>query len=49
MREMAPGTATQMYYLLKPLAEGEVLSHAKHAAGKDAAARAAGERALDWD
>lgn len=49
MREMVPGTATQEYYLLKPLAEGEVLSAADYAAGKDAESRAAGERALKAD
>jgi hypothetical protein len=49
MREMAPGTTTQVYYLLKPLAEGEVVSAAKYATDKDAAARAAGERALKDD
>jgi hypothetical protein len=49
MREMMPGAAAQAYYLLKPLAAGEVLSAARHAADKDAAARAAGKRALDAD
>ncbi len=49
MREMVPGTATQEYYLLKPLAEGDVLSAAKYAAEKDAEGRAAGERALKAD
>ena len=49
MREMVPGTATQVYYLLKPLADGEVLSAAKHAARKEAEGRAAGQRALDAD
>ena len=49
MREMVPGTATQVYYLLKPLAAGEVVSAAKYAADKDAAGRAAGERALNED
>ena len=49
MREMVPGTATQEYYLLKPLAGGEVLSAARHAAEMDAESRAAGERALKAD
>jgi hypothetical protein len=49
MREMVPGTATQVYYLLKPLAAGEVVSAAKHGADRDAQGRAAGERALDGD
>lgn len=49
MREMVPGTPTQVYYLLKPLADGEILSAAKHAAGKEAEGRAAGQRALDSD
>lgn len=49
MRELVPGTTTQAYYLLKPLAEGEILSATKYSAGKDAAARAAAVRALDGD
>lgn len=49
MREMVPGKGTQVYYLLKPLAEGDILSAARHAAGKEAEGRAAGERALDED
>ncbi len=49
MREMVPGTATQVYFLVKPLAAGDILSAAKYAAGKEAAGRAAGERALDDD
>ena len=49
MREMVPGTAAQTYYLLKPLAPGEILSAARHAAEKDAQGRAAGDRALQGD
>jgi hypothetical protein len=49
MREIAPGKATQVYYLLKPLAAGEILSAAQYAADKDAKGRAAGERALNGD
>jgi hypothetical protein len=49
MREMVPGATTQAYYLLKPLAAGEVLSAAQHAADMDAQGRAAGERALNGD
>jgi hypothetical protein len=47
MREMVPGGAAPAYYLLKPLAAGEVLSAARYAADKDTAARAAGNRAVD--
>lgn len=49
MREMVPGKAIQVYYLLKPLADGELLSAAKYAAGKEAEGRAAGQRALEAD
>lgn len=49
MRELVPGKAAQVYYLLKPLADGEILSAAKYAAGKEAEARAAGQRALEAD
>lgn len=49
MREMVPGMTTQVYYLLKPLAAGEVLSAAQFAADKDAEGRAAGNRALNGD
>jgi len=47
MREMVPGTSAQAFYLVKPLAAGEVVSATRHTAEKDAAARAAGKRALD--
>jgi hypothetical protein len=49
MREMVPGMTTQVYYLLKPLAAGEVLSAAQYTADKDAEGRAAGNRALNGD
>jgi hypothetical protein len=49
VREMVPGMTMQLYYLLKPLAPGEVLSAARYAAEKDAAAQAAGNRALNED
>jgi len=49
MREMVPGAATQVYYLVKPLAAGEVVSATRYNADRDAAGRAAGERALDSD
>jgi hypothetical protein len=49
MREMVPGMSAQLYYLVKPLVAGEILSAAKYAAGKDADSRAAGHRALDGD
>jgi hypothetical protein len=47
MREMAPGSTLQVYYLVKPLAKGDLLSAAAHAAAKKAASRAAG--AIDDD
>jgi hypothetical protein len=49
MRELIPGTTLQMYYLLKPLPAGELVSAATYAAGKDAAAQAAAARALNGD
>lgn len=49
MREMVPGATAQAYYLLKPLAVGEVRSAAQYAADKDSASRAAGNRGLDED
>lgn len=49
MREMAPGTAQQVYYLVKRLGSMEVLSAGQHAAVKEAERRTAGERALDQD
>jgi hypothetical protein len=49
MREMVPGMTVQLYYLLKPLVAGEILSAAKYAAEKDAESRAAGNRALNGD
>jgi hypothetical protein len=49
MRELVPGTDTQVYYLVKPLAPGEVVSAAKFNADREAEGRAAGERALDKD
>jgi hypothetical protein len=49
MRELIPGMSTQLYYLLKPLAAGEILSAARYAADRDAAARAAGNRALNGE
>jgi hypothetical protein len=49
MRELVPGKRTQVYYLLKPLAAGEILSAAEYAAEKDAKGRAAGDRALHGD
>jgi hypothetical protein len=44
-----PVMTIQQYYLLKPLAPGEVLSAARYGAEKDAAAKAAGNRALNED
>lgn len=49
MREMLPGMTAQLYYLVKPLVAGEIMSAAKYAAEKDAKSRAAGNRALDQD
>jgi len=49
MREIVPGAGAQVYYFLKPLPDGAVVSAQKHAADRDAAARAAGSRALDAD
>ncbi|MSQ63777.1 MAG: hypothetical protein EXR33_08100 [Betaproteobacteria bacterium] len=49
MREMVPGKPAQVYYLLKPLAAGEILSAAQYAANEDAKGHAAGERALNGD
>ena len=49
MRELVPGAAAQVYYLVKPLAAGEVVSAARFSADRDAEGRAAGERALDDD
>ena len=49
VREMAPGVATQVYYLMKSLDGGEVLSAAQHAAAMEAERRAAVDRALADD
>jgi hypothetical protein len=43
MRELVPGSDRQVYYLVKPLAAGELLSAEAHAAQREAARRAAGE------
>jgi hypothetical protein len=43
MRELAPDSDQQLYYLVKPLARGDVLSAAAHAAAREAQSRAAGE------
>lgn len=44
MRELVPGSGKQVYYLVKPLAAGDLVSAAAHAAAREAARRAAGER-----
>ena len=49
MREMLPGMPGQTYYLVKPLATGEIVSALRFAAEKDAASRSAGTRALNGD
>jgi hypothetical protein len=47
MRELVPGATRQLYYLVKPLASGDLLSASAHAAARAAASRAAG--AVDDD
>lgn len=47
MRELVPGATGQVYYLVKPLAAGEVLSEAAFAALRAAERRAAAERDAD--
>lgn len=42
MRELAPGSELQVYYLVKPLAAAELRSAAAYAAARDAESRAAG-------
>jgi len=44
MRELVPGSEKQVYYLVKPLAAGDLLSAETHAAARDDARRAAGEQ-----
>ena len=44
MRELVPGSDKQVYYLVKPLAAGDLLSAEAHADLREAARRAAGER-----
>jgi len=44
MRELAPGTQRQTYFLVKPLRGGELLTAAQHAAARAASRRTAGER-----
>jgi hypothetical protein len=44
MRELIPGADRQVYYLVKPLAAGDLLSDAAHAAARAADRRAAGAR-----
>jgi hypothetical protein len=47
MRELVPGSDRQVYYLVKPLVPGDLLSAEAHAAAREAARRAAGERDED--
>lgn len=47
MRELVPGSTVQAYYLVKPLAAGELLSEGAYAALRAAERRAAGERDAD--
>jgi hypothetical protein len=42
MRELVPNSEQQLYYLIKPLASGDLLSAAAHAAARAAKSRAAG-------
>ena len=49
MREMAPGAAGQVYYLMKSLEPGTVLPAAQHDAAREAEQRAAGNRAAEQD
>jgi len=44
MRELVPGADKQVYYLVKPLSTGDLLSGAAHAAFRAAVRRAAGEQ-----
>jgi hypothetical protein len=44
MREMAPGADRQVYFLVKTLPAGTVLTETQHATARDAARRAAGEK-----
>ena len=49
MREMAPGAGGQLYYLVKALEPGTILSAAQHGALKEAERLAAGNRAGEQD
>jgi hypothetical protein len=42
MRELVPNSEQQLYYLVKPLASGDLLSASAHAAARAAKSRAAG-------
>src|SRR5687767_3414719 len=44
MRELAPGAGGQVYYLVKTLEPGSVLTQAQHDAAREAQRRAAGEK-----
>jgi hypothetical protein len=47
MRELIPGTNRQVYYLVKPLAAGDLVSAAAYAARREAEVRAAAAREDD--
>ncbi|HTP62867.1 MAG TPA: hypothetical protein VMJ14_12380 [Burkholderiales bacterium] len=47
MRELSPGTGRQVYYLVKPLADGELVSAEADAMARAEERRAAGEREDD--
>ena len=49
MREMAPGVGGQLYYLVKALEPGTILSAAQHGALKEAERLAAGNRVGEQD
>jgi hypothetical protein len=49
MRELVPGTNRQVYYLVRPVETGDMLSAEAHAAARAAESRAAGADATDDD
>jgi hypothetical protein len=49
MRELVPGTDRQLYYLIRPVETGDVLSAEAHAEAREAESRAAGADTGDDD
>ena len=49
MRELVPGTDRQVYYLVRAVETGDMLSAEAHAAAREAESRAAGADAADDD